>query len=117
MEFADSQINMAKVKRVNLQWFPIIHLAKTKIVDPHYFPMIFLVGGRAVSFTRSPSRRRQEEVPSVTIAYPAAQEVAPLAYPATLEFAPHHLPCCPVRFRDGFQVAEDSIKPACTAGQ
>jgi hypothetical protein len=34
MEFANSQINMAKIKRVNLQWFPIIHLAKTKIVDP-----------------------------------------------------------------------------------
>jgi hypothetical protein len=34
MEFANSQINMAKIKRVNLQWFPIIHLAKTKIMDP-----------------------------------------------------------------------------------
>jgi hypothetical protein len=37
MEFANSQINMAKVKRVNLQWFLIIHLAKTKIVDLNYF--------------------------------------------------------------------------------
>jgi hypothetical protein len=40
MEFANSQINMAKVKRVNLQWFPIIHLAKTKIVDPTYVSVI-----------------------------------------------------------------------------
>jgi hypothetical protein len=45
MEFANSQINMAKVKRVNLQWFPIIHLAKTKIVDLNYFSRNIMVIG------------------------------------------------------------------------
>jgi hypothetical protein len=44
---------MAKVKRVNLRWFLIIHLAKTKIVDPNYFSVI------------DRSRRGFEEVSSV----------------------------------------------------
>ena len=69
MEFANSQINMAKVKRINLQRFPIIHLAKTKIVDPHYFPVIFSLRART-SISRGAFFAPSREFPRAVAALP-----------------------------------------------
>ena len=42
MEFANSQMKMAKLKRVHLQLFPIILLQKNRIMDPLIAMLFFL---------------------------------------------------------------------------